>query len=159
MKVIVLLLSQFLFASTLSAQDLEFNKYPSNSKQLTELKKLQINAANNKYITLLTKLSKQPINFAGHYVLESFGCGGGCQALAVYNAKTGQAFIHPQNFSDCYSQSHGFVGRDYEFHKNSRLLVVTGSRSTQQGHCEKVYYLVRENHFEEISQSWIYKKD
>ena len=158
-KVIIWFLSQLLFVSVVNAQDVDFKKYSANLKTINHAKKLQINGANKKYKTLLTGLSKQPINFAGHYVLDSFGCGGGCQALAVYNAKTGHAFIHPQTFSDCYSQTYGFVSRDYDFHTNSRLLVVTGSRSAQPYQCEKVYYLVDENGFAEISQSWIYKKD
>ncbi len=158
-NVLIIGLMVAVIQTSVKAESIKFEDYPVQNTQGVFAKNIILKGKNQKYRTLLTELSKQEINFAGHYVLDSFGCGGGCQVLATYNAKTGYGFLHPQNFSDCYSQTHGFISRDYEFQNNSRLLVVTGSRSSKPYQCEKVYYFVHENSFKEIAQHWIYKSN
>lgn len=158
-NVIIMGLMIAVIQTSAKAESIKFEDYSVQNTQGVLAKRITLKGKNQKYKTLLSELSKQEINFAGHYVLDSFGCGGGCQALAIYNAKTGYGFLHPQNFSDCYSQTHGFISRDYEFRNNSRLLVVIGSRSSKPYQCEKVYYIVHENSFKEIAQHWIYKSN
>lgn len=134
-----------------------FQSYPAkilNSKP----KAVQIYGKNKRYKTLLTELSKEKINYAGHYALTSYGCGGGCQGVAAYNAKTGHAFLHPAVFSDCYSETHGFVERDYQIKPNSRLLILTGSRGEDIAKCERVYYVVEANQFKQVAHQWLFKQ-
>lgn len=158
-KIILGAFSAFLLMQTTWADVPNFEQYSVNEPNKIIVQKIKFNAKSKKFKILLTDISKQDVNFAGYYVLDSFGCGGGCQALATYNAQTGAAFLHPQNFSDCYSKTHGFIERDYEIQKNSRLLVVTGSRTAKAYQCEKVYYLVEKNQFKEIAQHWIYQNN
>ena len=83
--------------------------------------------------------------------MEIVGCGGGCSFAITYNAKTGQSFILPDNFADCYSEEKGFKQNDIFFQKDSRLIMAVGSRHDQKK-CETVYYLVENDHFKEISR-------
>lgn len=121
--------------------------------------KIQLIGRGKWFKTILTDLSKRKANFAGHYVLDDFGCGGGCQSIAVYNHRTGRGFIHPQDFRDCYSEKEGFIGRDYAFKPNSRLLIVTGNRKGNPSECEQVSYIVKGDGFEQIHQRWLYKQN
>ncbi|MBA1220032.1 hypothetical protein G7017_03825 [Pseudomonas fulva] len=41
------------------------------------------------------KTKAQKPNFAGHYVLDSFGCGTGCMASALVDLRTGQVYRAP----------------------------------------------------------------
>ena len=141
----------------LSAKEPKFQDFIVKKTNIEQTKKLLLIGDAKRYKTLITELSKQSSNYAGHYVLESFGCGGGCQSIAAYNKKTGKGFLHPHDFGDCYSEKHGFVNRDYEIQENSRLLVLTGRRGTQMHQCEVVYYVVEGDQFKQIAQKWIYR--
>ena len=46
------------------------------------------------YRTLLTGWATEKPNFAGHYILATWGCGTGCTQIAVIDALTGKVF-HP----------------------------------------------------------------
>lgn len=150
-----LLLSPNLWAKP--TPSLEFQRYAVKPQQVKP-QAIRIEGTNKRYKTLLTELKSQPINYAGHYVLSTYGCGGGCQGIAVYNAKTGSAFIHPEHFSECYSEKYGWRDRDYDMKINSRLLILTGSRHGNIAHCEKVYYLIEGNRFKEIAQQNLFTK-
>lgn len=119
---------------------------------------LKLDQRSQSYRTLFKNMTQQPINAAGHYIAETFGCGGGCTSLAIYNAKTGRGFLLPDDFSDCYSQKHGPVMSDIVFEKNSRLLIATGRRGTDIAKCEQVYYVLEGDLVKEIKQQWIYRQ-
>ena len=48
-----------------------------------------------RYRTQLRGWAKEKPNFAGHYILATWGCGTGCTQIAVIDAKTGKVF-HPR---------------------------------------------------------------
>ncbi len=59
------------------------------------------------------------VNFAGHYILTTWGCGsGGCVEGAIIDAKSGDIFWLPA--VECCAGGDGFF-----FDKNSRLLVIS----------------------------------
>lgn len=74
--------------------------------------------------------AKQPINFAGHYVLIEWGCGTECQVLVLYDTVTGKVIpVGPT--------SYGFDSR-----QNSNLLILN---PVEDGELDYVPdYLVRE---------------
>lgn len=71
-------------------------------------------------------------NFAGHYILTTWGCGAQCVIGAVIDAKTGH--VHWWNFSVC---CWGFDTDDkfnpIEFRRDSRLIVFSGLRNEKEG--------------------------
>ena len=147
----VLLLSAFFSSQTFANKSLTFQMY-SAPRYTEKNKPLLLNAQTQKYQTLLKQMSVKPPNFAGHYVLDTVGCGGGCSFALAYNAKTGQSFVLADSFADCFSEQKGYVQNDIVYHKDSRLVIVTGNRYGDPEKCETVYYLVENDHFKQISK-------
>ena len=150
----LMLMSNQLMAQTKAMPN--FQQYPAQVSKI-KAQPIQITGNNKRYKTFLTELKDKPINFAGHYVLDTYGCGGGCQGIGIYNAKTGQAFIHNEQFSECYSDKHGWHDRDYDMRSNSRLLILMGRRTKDIARCEKVYYLIQGYGLKQIASEMIFK--
>lgn len=92
------------------------------------------NPGSKQYATTLRQASKQPINFAGHFVLATWGCGSGCVMGGAINVKTGDVAMLPFTVSDWPLN----VTEPLQFKKDSCLLTVQGSRN-EEGH-GKYYY-------------------
>ena len=142
--------------SALSQFDQAFDKYPVKAEKVKP-KILVLDQQSRKYRTLLTEMSSKPFNFSNHFVAETYGCGGGCSGLLVFNAKTGRGLLMKEQFSDCYTQKHGFTQNDIFFEKNSRLIVAVGTRTGEQYQCEQVHYVIEKDQFKQIKQKWLYK--
>ncbi|OUY08198.1 hypothetical protein [Acinetobacter populi] len=127
----------------------QFQDYPAKTF-VGKNQPLKLNAQSKKYRTLFTQMSQQKPNFAGQYVMETVGCGGGCSFALAFNAKTGQSFILPDTFADCYSVQKGFTQNDIFYQKDSHLVIAVGSRYGDQEKCETVYYLVENDQFKQI---------
>ena len=140
-----------IFSFSTYAKNPTFQDYPA-SAYTGKNQPLKLTAQSRKYRTLFKQMSQQQSNFAGHYVMETVGCGGGCSFALAYNVKTGQSFVLPDTFADCYSKEKGFKQNDIFYQKDSRLVMAVGSRHGDQAQCETVYYLVENNHFKEISR-------
>lgn len=144
--VLLVLGSSSLYAKTPTFQDYPAKNYAGENYPL------KLNPYSQKYRTLFKEMSEQKPNFAGHYVMDTVGCGGGCSFALAYNAKTGQSFVLPDTFADCYSEQKGFTPNDIFYQKDSRLVMAVGSRYGNQDVCETVYYQVDNDHFKQISK-------
>lgn len=82
-----------------------------------------------RYASQLKLAARQPVNFSGHYVLATWGCGSGCVMGAAIDARTGWVTMLPFTVSDWPLD----VAEPISFRKNSCLLIVQGSRN-EQGH-------------------------
>ena len=82
-----------------------------------------------KYASQLRLAAKDPINFSGHYVFATWGCGSGCVMGGAIDTKTGRVTMLPFTISDWPLD----VTEPVSFRKNSCLLIVRGSRN-EQGH-------------------------
>lgn len=87
-------------------------------------------------LTFKTRLrwaaKNQKPNFAGHYILTTWGCGALCLMGAVIDAKTGKAYWW--NFSICCWRSD--VDDKFspiEFRPDSRLIIFSGLRNEKEG--------------------------
>lgn len=84
------------------------------------------------------------VNFAGHYILTTWGCGsGGCIDGAIIDAKSGDVFWLPQ--SACCAD-----GDDYFYEKESRLLKVVANQGQKLSAYEEEALNKREQAGEEI---------
>ncbi len=145
-SLLILIFSFSTYAKTPTFQDYPAQTYTGKNQPL------KLTLQSKKYRTLFKQMSQQQPNFAGHYVMETVGCGGGCSFALAYDAKTGQSFVLSDTFADCYSEQKGFTQNDIFFQKDSRLVMAVGSRYGDHAQCETVYYLVEKNQFKEISK-------
>ena len=86
-------------------------------------------AKDKQYATRLREFAGRPPNFAGHFVLASWGCGASCVITAAINSQTGEVAWLP--FTVCCWDAN--VPKPLDFRADSRLLIVHGSRNESGG--------------------------
>ena len=99
----------------------------------------------NMFRTNLRNAAKTGVNFAGHYILTTWGCGTNCSQSAIIDARNGKVFFPDQlagsgfGFCDFSDDTEPMV-----FKANSRLLVLNGFKggdlSLDNAPCG-IYYL------------------
>lgn len=100
-----------------------------------------VSADDKEYATRIREASRQKPNFAGRYVLASWGCGASCLSTVAIDAKTGRVTWLP--FTVCCWDVD--VNEPIEFRRDSRLLVVHGSRNEEGS--GTYYYALDEDGF------------
>ena len=85
--------------------------------------------------TRIAEAWKQEVNFAGYHVLSTFGCGASCLMSFALDKNSGKVSWLP--FTICCWNSVETTAEPLAFKKDSRLVVVTGSRN-ERG--KGVYY-------------------
>jgi hypothetical protein len=107
------------------------------------------------YRTQLSGWSREKPNFAGHYIVATWGCGTGCTQLAVIDALTGKVFHPPGARTNSVVDVHEalLVAEDFprradfgavRYRADSRLLILIGmpeNRMENRG----ISYFVWEN--------------
>lgn len=91
--------------------------------------------------TRLRENAKDGVDFAGHYILATWGCGSGCSSIAIIDARTGRVYFTPSLLlvgTALYQEL-----APLEFRKDSRLLKVVGSRNDEE--VGTFYYVWRNN--------------
>jgi hypothetical protein len=97
-------------------------------------------AMSRMYRTRLSAWSRERPNFAGHFILATWGCGTDCTQLAVIDARNGKVF-HPQGVTsnvavnvhpDLLEPAGSFMGAWHgegalRYRADSRLLVLIGA--------------------------------
>ena len=73
---------------------------------------------------MLREFARRPADFAGHFVLASWGCGASCVLTAAIDKQTGKVIWLPFTVC-CWAAS---VSQPLDFRLDSRLLVIHGSR-------------------------------
>lgn len=132
-------------AATASAAP-RFGDYPANSFSSRTGKLRLEDAKSRQYATMLRDASRGKPNFAGHFILASWGCGASCTMSAAIDAKTGAVTWLP--FTVCCWEAN--ISEPLEFRPDSRLLIVHGSRDEQGSGVH--YYNFDGRRFSEIAQ-------
>ncbi|HTH62454.1 MAG TPA: hypothetical protein VL689_20185 [Paraburkholderia sp.] len=78
-----------------------------------------------RYQSVIRDAAKGPVNFAGHFVLATWGCGASCVMAAVIDAKTGRVTSLPFTVSNWPED----ITEPLSWRADSCLLVVEGSRN------------------------------
>src|SRR5215472_7599994 len=97
-----------------------------------------------KYRTMLRDSAKDGVNFAGHYIVGQWGCGGGCVQFAIIDAKTGNVYF-PSFYVSVVAgpeEKMDEIPEPLQFKPDSKLLIVTGARNEKGG---GVYYYKWDN--------------
>ncbi len=106
------------------------------------------------YRTRIQKWSKERPNFAGHFILATWGCGTDCTQLAIIDVITGQVFYPPGVTTNVAVNVHEKLleGGDLwhasgaiKFQLESRLLVLIGSPEEDNNRRGISYYVWNEN--------------
>lgn len=101
--------------------------------------RLILTEEHKRFRTRLEAARKMRPNFAGHYIVTTWGCGSGCLLGAVIDARTGK--VYQWDFSICCWDS---IADDnfnpIEFRLNSRLIVFSGARNEEEGDTGAHFY-------------------
>jgi hypothetical protein len=87
------------------------------------------------YASKLRAASRQPVNFAGRFVLATWGCGASCVMGAAIDARTGSVIWIPFTVC-CWDLG---ISEPIEYRPDSRLLIVHGSLD-EKGAGSEVHY-------------------
>ncbi|WP_426956030.1 hypothetical protein [Muricoccus radiodurans] len=90
--------------------------------------------------TRLREAATRPPNFAGHYVLTTWGCGSGCLMGAVVNALDGRVTFLPATICCLPFDVEGV--EPISFRADSRLLILNGVRDEAEGDLGAHYYRI-----------------
>src|SRR4051812_38998112 len=71
-----------------------FTQYAVKVEKIENIKvNLRSHKYANSYRTNLRNAAKEGVNFAGHYILTTWGCGTNCSQTAIIDARNGQVFF------------------------------------------------------------------
>jgi|RhiMetdeSRZDD1v2_1073273.scaffolds.fasta_scaffold1894145_1 hypothetical protein len=111
----------------------QFKDYPAGEVYNGPIAPLVFKRNDLAFKTRLRSAAKnQKPNFAGHYILTSWGCGTECVMGAVIDAKTGK--VYWWDFSTCcWGTGTDDKFNPIEFRPDSRLIVFSGQRNEKDG--------------------------
>jgi hypothetical protein len=122
-----------------------YDRYPAQAWSGKTARIQLSDTRSREYAAILRKFARQKPNFAGHFVLATWGCGAGCVMGAAIDVETGAVAWLP--FTVCCWNPE--VKEPLVFEARSRLLEVNGSRNE---HGEGVHhYLFDRGRFEELT--------
>jgi hypothetical protein len=118
----------------------QFKDFPANGQYAGKNAPVIITGKDRMYRTRLREAAQEQPNFAGHYILTTWGCGAECLTGAVIDANTGKVYWLPDTIC-CWNE----IERDGSFtpvvfRLNSRLIVFTGLRNEREGDQGAHYY-------------------
>jgi hypothetical protein len=149
-SVVVLIFAVIFFEVHISAQNRlpRFADYPVNEAYIGKTAPLILARDDMMFKTRLRwAVKNQKPNFAGHYILTTWGCGAQCIAGAVIDAKTGK--VHWWNFSICcwwgFDNDENF--KPIEFRLNSKLIIFFGHRNEKERDNGAHYYKFENGRF------------
>ena len=140
-----LLLIAIWSATGRAATQASYDRYPAQAWSGKTARLQLSDARSREYAAILRKFSRQKPNFAGHFVLATWGCGAGCVMGAAIDVETGSVAWLPFTVC-CWSPQ---VKEPLVFKARSRLLEVNGSRNEQGEGVH--YYLFDRGRFEELT--------
>lgn len=118
-----------------------FNQYPARVERVrTKAINFRGNPDARRFRTVLTEALRDGINFAGHYVVASWGCGTACQIGAIIDTRNGEVFW-PKELAGVYT----IFDEPIRHRANSRLVIVSQVPATKADNREDNYYEWKNN--------------
>lgn len=99
----------------------------------------------NRFRTNLRNAVKEGVNFAGHFILTTWGCGTNCSVGAIIDARDGKVFFP----NELEGAGYGYCelpddNEQFVYNANSRLLVLSGFKggdlNIENAPCGIYYY-------------------
>lgn len=104
----------------------KFKDYPVKTTYRGKNAALLLTRDSRTFKTRLKQALKGKPNFAGHYIVTSWGCGTGCEVGAIIDAKTGKTYFFPFPIGQDNEVDEDF--RPIEFRLGSKLIIFSGFR-------------------------------
>jgi hypothetical protein len=150
MKIKIVLLTALILAfSSIGLAQSTAPTFTQYAAKVEKTKNVKVNLKSHKdanmFRTNLRNAAKEGVNFAGHYILTTWGCGTNCSQSAIIDARNGRVFFP----SELAGAGFGFCefpdDTEPMVHKaNSRLLILNGFKggdlSVENAPCG-IYYL------------------
>lgn len=121
----------------------QFDDFPATKVGTWRSDVQLIDAKSRRFGSILRSAARRDVNFAGHYILASWGCGTSCVMAAVIDTKTGSVTWLP--FTVCCWNIQ--ITEPLEFRPESRLLIVHGSRDEKGAGDDLHFYEFQGNKF------------
>jgi len=121
-----------------------FDDYPVNERYTGKTAPLVLSGAARTYRTRLREAARENPNFAGHFIVTSWGCGTECVMGAIIDAKTGRVFMLPTSLC-CWGGNVDEKFKPLEFRVNSNLIVLSGARNEKEGDNATRFYKFEKN--------------
>ncbi|HEX8735472.1 MAG TPA: hypothetical protein VF721_09130 [Pyrinomonadaceae bacterium] len=150
MKIRCLLLTVlFLAVASVGLAQSKTPTFKQYSAKVEKIRNVNVNLRSHKranmFRTNLRNAAKEGVNFAGHFILTTWGCGTNCSQSAIIDARSGRVFFP----DELEGAGFGFceLPADVEplvYKPESRLLVLNGFKGgdldKENGRCG-IYYL------------------
>ncbi|MBA3765558.1 MAG: hypothetical protein H0W99_00960 [Acidobacteria bacterium] len=134
--------------NTSSAQEKvpQFNDFQVKEQYRGKPHALVLSGDARMFRTRLREAAKGKPNFAGHYIVATWGCGSACVMGAVIDVKTGRVYMLPATLC-CWTAMVDDQFNPVEFRLNSRLIIFSGARNEREGDAGAHYYKFENNRF------------
>jgi hypothetical protein len=140
---VYMLSSGLLLAETSAPQ---FKDYPVVSGYKGTNAPLILTRDDQMYRTRLRGAARNKPNFAGHYILATWGCGAECVMGAVVDANTGKVYWLPGTIC-CWGFDVSEKFEPIQFRLDSRLVMLSGERNEKEGDNGVHFYDFKGNKF------------
>lgn len=116
-----------------------FDKYPVKVEASSHRVRVRIvSAKDRRYASILRESASAKPDFAGHYILASWGCGASCVVSAAIDAKDGTVHWFPATVC-CWQLK---IIEPLEYKLGSRLLIVHGKLNETGSNDDRRYEFV-----------------
>ncbi|MCG2583522.1 hypothetical protein [Massilia sp. TS11] len=146
MRVFALLL--VLLATAVQAEP-KFSEFPAERFSGATARVRLSDQKSREYASALRASAKRRPDFAGHFVLATWGCGASCVMGAAIDAKNGVVTWIPFTVC-CWSDSRS---SPIEYQRDSRLLVVHGLRDEKGLETDVAYFVFDGKTFAELKST------
>jgi hypothetical protein len=130
----------------------KFRDYPVKAVYRGRPARVVLTPDTRLFRTRLRAAGRERPNFAGRYVVTTWGCGTGCRSGAVVDLKTGRVHPLPHQLC-CWPYGEPPYPEPLEFRPDSRLIVLTGARGateTEDGQVGVHFYEFRNGRFRHL---------
>lgn len=136
-----------LIPNILNAQQkiLRFEDYPVREIYRGKNAPVVMNRSTRTFKTRLREAAREKPNFAGRYILTTWGCGTGCQLGAVIDAPTGKVHWLPFAVSADYDTDSEID--PIQFQLTSKLIIFNGYRADRDEEPGTRYYKFQNGRF------------
>jgi hypothetical protein len=138
-------MASLLCVSVAHAQKLpRFTDYPVSESFTGKNAPLILSREARPYRTRLNEAARQKPNFAGHFIVTTWGCGTECVLGAIIDAVTGRVFMLPTTLC-CWGANVDEEFNPVEFRPNSKLIILSGARNEKEGDLATRFYKFENN--------------
>jgi hypothetical protein len=136
----------------------KFKKYKSSTISSKEKTKINYSSypTSRQYRTRIAEGYKYgTVNFAGHYITISWGCGTGCMSGMMVDIQDGKVYDLPMNETTFYYGCYLSDDVDYVMYNSKSRLFVTIMCSETELNFEKTYFI---NVWDEVKKKFVLLK-